>query len=148
MKKFLLTAVFAIIGLTFFSSNYFVQMNKLEMLQQNKYSKAQIESFVREVFKEKADELVLNSKSRRLEIITGFLNRFEVMERPELEGKKLQLLSELSLSNKYNADLKFDTYYNPNNFNPLKYNFNMSSNEVLLYRIGNTNYIIRILPLN
>lgn len=148
MKKFLLTAVFAIIGLTFFSSNYYVQMNKLEMLQQNKYSKAQIESFVREVFKEKADELVLNSKSRRLEIITGFLNRFEVMERPELEGKKLQLLSELSLSNKYNADLKFDTYYNPNNFNPLKYNFNMSSNEVLLYRIGNTNYIIRILPLN
>lgn len=148
MKKFLLTAVFAIIGLTFFSSNYYVQMNKLEMLQQNKYSKAQIESFVREVFKEKADELVLNSKSRRLEIITGFLNRFEVMERPELEGKKLQLLSELSLSNKYNADLKFDTYYNPNNFNPLKYNFNMSSNEVLLYRIGNSNYIIRILPLN
>ena len=70
------------------------------------------------------------------------------MERPELEGKKLQLLSELSLSNKYNADLKFDTYYNPNNFNPLKYNFNMSSNEVLLYRIGNSNYIIRILPLN
>ena len=148
MKKFLLTAVFAIIGLTFFSSIYYVQMNKLEMLQQNKYSKAQIESFVREVFKEKADELVLNSKSRRLEIITGFLNRFEVMERPELEGKKLQLLSELSLSNKYNADLKFDTYYNPNNFNPLKYNFNMSSNEVLLYRIGNSNYIIRILPLN
>ena len=148
MKKFLLTAVFAIIGLTFFSSNYYVQMNKLEMLQQNKYSKAQIESFVREVFKEKADELVLNSKSRILEIITGFLNRFEVMERPELEGKKLQLLSELSLSNKYNADLKFDTYYNPNNFNPLKYNFNMSSNEVLLYRIGNSNYIIRILPLN
>ena len=52
MKKFLLTAVFAIIGLTFFSSNYYVQMNKLEMLQQNKYSKAQIESFVREVFKD------------------------------------------------------------------------------------------------
>ncbi len=148
MRKFLLNTIFAIIGLFSFSSNYHIQNNELDMLQEKKYSKTQIESFVREVFKDKADELVLNSKSRRLEIITNFLNRFEVAERPELADKKIQKLSEVQLSNKYNSNLKLDTYYNSSNFNPLKYNFNMSSNEVLLYRIGNSNYIIRILPLN
>lgn len=148
MKKLLLSAIFAVFGLAILLSNHHVQNNTLGISQENKYSNAQIESFVREVFKDKADELVLNSKSRRLEIITEFLNRFEVAERPDLQGKKLQLLSEVSLSNKYNSDLKLDANYNPNNFNPLKYNFNMSSKEVLLYRIGESNYIIRILPLN
>lgn len=148
MKKLLLSAIFAVFGLATLLSNYHIQKNELGISQENKYSKAQIESFVREVFKDKADELVLNSKSRRLEIITEFLSRFEVAERPELKGKKFQFLSEVSLSNKYNSDLKMDTYYNPNNFNPLKYNFNMSSKEVLLYRIGDSNYIIRIFPLN
>lgn len=135
-------------GLTILLSNYHVQKNEFSLSQENKYSKVQIESFVREVFMDKADELVLNSKSRRLEIITEFLNRFEVVERPELQGKKFQLLSEVPLSNKYNSDLKLDTYYNSKAFNPLKYNFNMSSKEVLLYRIGSSNYIIRIFPLN
>lgn len=118
------------------------------VLQGNKYSKNQIEFFIREVFKDKADELVFKSNSRRLEIITQFLNRFEVVERPELQGKVFQLLSAVSINNKYNPELKLDAYYNPNTFNPLKYNFNMSSKEVLLYRINNSNYIIRILPLN
>lgn len=130
------------------TSTFLVYKNELNFLQGNKYSKTQIEYFIREVFKDKADELVLKSDSRRLEIITEFLNRFEVMERPDLQGKNFQLLSTVALNNKYNSDLKMDTFYTPNNFNPLKYNFNMSSKEVLLYRIGNSNYIIRILPKN
>lgn len=135
-------------GVTFFSNNYLIHENGLEKLQQNKYSKTQIEYFIREVFKDKADELVLKSDSRRLEIITEFLNRCEVMERPDLVGKNFQLLSVVALNNKYNSELKFDTYYNPNHFNPLKYNFNMSSKEVLMYRIDNSNYIIKIFPAN
>lgn len=148
MKKLLLSAIFAVFGLATLLSNRHVQKNELGISQENKYSKVQIESFIREVFKDKADELVLNSKSRRLDVITEFLNRFEVIERPDFAGKNFKTLSEVSLNNKYNSDLKMDLNYNPNNFNPLKYNFNMSSKEVLLYRIGNSNYIIRILPSN
>lgn len=148
MKKRLLIAVFALIGITFFSSNQYVENYKLGINQDKKYTKAQIETFVREVFKDKADELVLNSKSRRLEIITEFLNRIEISERQEYQGKKIPLLSTIPINNKFNPELKMDSYYNQNTFNPLKYDFSMTSNEVLLYRLDNTNYIIRIFPSN
>lgn len=148
MKKLLLTAVFAIIGIAFFSSNLYVKNEKIGITQGKKYTKAQIEIFVREVFKEKADELVLNSNSRRLEIITEFLNRVEITERTDLSDKKIKLLSTVPINTKYNPNLKLDTYYNQDTFNPLKYDFSMSSNEVLIYRIDNTNYIIRIFPIN
>lgn len=148
MKKLLLTAVFAIIGIAFFSSNLYVKNEKIRINQENKFTKTQIENFVREVFKEKADELVLNSNSRRLEIITEFLNRVEITERTDLSDKKIKLLSTVPINTKYNPNLKLDTYYNQDTFNPLKYDFSMSSNEVLIYRIDNTNYIIRIFPIN
>ena len=47
-----------------------------------------------------------------------------------------------------NQNLIIDTYYNPNTFNPLKYNFPMSSRSKKMYRIGNTHYIISIKALN
>ena len=93
-------------------------------------------------------KLVLNSNSRRLEIITEFLNRVEITERTDLSDKKIKLLSTVPINTKYNPNLKLDTYYNQDTFNPLKYDFSMSSNEVLIYRIDNTNYIIRIFPIN
>lgn len=147
MKKLLLTAMFALIGITFFSSNQNVKNPELGIFLENKYTKSQIEAFVREVFKDKADELVLNSNSRRLEIITDFLNRVEIYENANLGSKKIELLSSIPINRKYNPDLKLDTYYNQNTFNPLKYDFNMSSNKILIYRIDNTNYIIRIFPI-
>lgn len=139
--------MFALIGITFFSSNQYVENPKLGIFRENKYTKSQIEAFVREVFKDKADELVLNSNSRRLEIITEFLNRVEIYENANLGSKKIELLSSIPIIRKYNPDLKLDTYYNQSTFNPLKYDFNMSSNEILIYRIDNTNYIIRIFPI-
>lgn len=139
--------MFALIGITFFSSNQNVKNPELGIFLENKYTKSQIEAFVREVFKDKADELVLNSNSRRLEIITDFLNRVEIYENANLGSKKIELLSSIPINRKYNPDLKLDTYYNQNTFNPLKYDFNMSSNKILIYRIDNTNYIIRIFPI-
>ena len=147
MRKLLLSAFFAFIGITLFSSNHDAKNCQSKVFQEKKYSKAKIETFVREVFKDKADELVFNSNSRRLEIITEFLNRFEIVERPEYEGKKFALLSTVAINNKYNSELKRDTYYNENTFNPLKYDFNMASKEFLFYRLDNSNYIIRIFPI-
>ncbi len=116
--------------------------------QKTKYTNQQIEFFVREVFQDQADVLVFKSDSGRLEMINNFLNRFEVDQRADLRKKAIPLLSILKLNNKYNSSLIIDTYYNPKTFNPLKYHFNMSSKEIQLYRIDNTDFIIRILPIN
>ncbi len=116
--------------------------------QKPRYSNQQIEFFIREVFQDKADELVLKSNSGRLEMITNFLNRFEIVQRPDLKGKKIDLLSTIQLQSKYNQRLVRDTFVSPATFNPLKYNFEMFSKKVLLYRVDNTDFIIKILPTN
>lgn len=116
--------------------------------QKARYTNQQIEFFIREVFQDQADVLVLKSDSGRLEMITNFLNRFEIVERPDLKGKKIDLLSTIQLQSKYNVKLTRDTFVNPSTFNPLKYNFEMFSKKVLLYRVDNTNFIIKISPKN
>jgi len=116
--------------------------------QKARYTNQQIEFFVREVFQDHADVLVLKSDSGRLEMIINFLNRFEIVQRPDLRGKKINLLSTIKLESKYNSKLMRDTFVNPSTFNPLKYNFEMSSKEVLLYRVDNTDFIIKISPKN
>lgn len=116
--------------------------------QKPRYTNQQIEFFIREVFQDKADELVLKSNSGRLEMITNFLNRFEIVQRPDLKGKKIDLLSTIQLQSKYNQRLVRDTFVSPSTFNPLKYNFEMFSKKVLLYRVDNTDFIIKILPTN
>jgi len=117
---------------------------------QPKYSNAQIEAFIREVFQSNADQLVFQDKSSgRLEMITEFLNkRFDIQYRPEYTGKKFDLLSSVELSNKYNPNLKRDYSITKTDlFNPLKYNFPMHSKNQMMYRIDNTDYIIIILPI-
>lgn len=116
----------------------------------DRYSSQQIERFIREVFLEHADALVLeNNDSGRLALITGFLNhRFEIQYKPEFSGKKFDLLSSIGLSNKYNLNLKRDlTVTDKYLFNPLKYNLPMHARNKLIYRVDNTDYILTILPI-
>ena len=126
----------------------FEKVKSIKLDQKARYTNQQIEFFVREVFQDQADVLVLKSDSGRLEIITNFLNRFEIVERPDLKGKKINLLSTIQLQSKYNSKLTRDTFVTPSTFNPLKYNFEMHSKKVLLYRVDNTNFIIKTLPTN
>lgn len=58
------------------------------------------------------------------------------------------LLSSVPLKNKYNPALSYDTgaNFNPANFNPLKYMFDMYNPSVLIYRVDNTDYIVKINP--
>lgn len=93
------------------------------------YSDKQIEKFVREVFANHADDLVLNSNSRRLSIFKDFLSRFNIEYHPEYNGKGFKKLSEIDLNNKYNQNLTKDVVLDIENFNPLKYNFDMLSKK-------------------
>jgi len=150
--------LFNTIALVLCANSFFLNLAEKEVIfenpeiinfdQKTKYTNQQIEFFVREVFQDQADVLVFKSDTGRLEMINNFLNRFEVDQRADLRKKEIPLLSILKLNNKYNSSLIIDTYYNPKTFNPLKYHFNMSSKEIQLYRIDNTDFIIRILPIN
>lgn len=115
----------------------------------NNFTNDEIKTFVIEVFQKNANQLVYNVSLHRLNLITTFLNEKYVVEyRPEYAGKKFELISDLGLNDKYNKNLFTDTHYNPYTFNPLKYNFPMSSKSKKMYRIGNTDYIISINALN
>lgn len=113
----------------------------------NVYTKTQIEAFIREVFADHADELVLQSNTSRLQLIQDFLSRVEVLDKPEYAGKNYRLLSTVALLSKYNPGLKRDASYNPATFNPLKYNFPMASKAKEIYRFDHSNYVIIIQPI-
>lgn len=111
------------------------------------YTKAQIETFIREVFADQADVLVLQSNSTRLHDIEDFLARVQVVHKPEYKGKKFALLSTVGLVNKYNQGLMRDAVCNPATFNPLKYHFPIASKSKKIYRFDNTDYLIIIQPI-
>ncbi|MFD2543035.1 hypothetical protein ACFSSB_11955 [Lacinutrix gracilariae] len=109
------------------------------------YSNAFIEKCIVEVYQDAADELVFNSKSKKLQVITYFFQkRYEVKYMPEYRGKEFDLLSSVPLNNKYNKQLKIDAYYKPDSFNPLKYQLPLTPRETKIYRIGGTDYLIFI----
>ncbi|WP_313808329.1 hypothetical protein [Flavobacterium sp.] len=115
--------------------------------QTNSYSSKQIEVFIKEVFGDSADELVFKSETDRLQLITDFFSRVEVKYVPELRGKGFKSLDDVKLSNKYNSGLKRDVNVNLSTFNPLKYDVSMLPKEREIYRIGNTDYILIIKPV-
>lgn len=117
------------------------------MQTRNLYSDKQIESFVRAVFADQADALVFKSESPRLALITDFLNRVEVLHRPDLAGKKFKLLSGIPLQDKYNPGLLRDLVYDPATFNPLKYQLPMASKNKEVYRFDQTDYLLIIHPV-
>ena len=117
---------------------------------QNKtlYSQQQIEQHIREVFSDQADILVYGKSTQRLQLITDFFNRITIKLAPEYRGKGFKLLSSLDLLNKYNPNLKRETVFDPENFNALKYQFDIASKNKQVYRVDGTDYIIIVTPFN
>ena len=111
------------------------------------YTDARTEQFIREVFADEADNILKDRQSRRYVMITGFLKRVEIKNSPEYRKKKMKLLSTLAVVTDYNPSLKTDLIFNAESFNPLKYNFAMSSKKAQAYRFDNTDYIIVIHPI-
>lgn len=98
-----------------------------------------------EVYGDKLNEYVL-SKPQRLKDIKHLLrNRIEYKRIPNPHDQKpCPLLSEIPLFNNYVPDLKSDPVFNPQTFNPLKYQFNFYARGTYMYRVDNTDYFIII----
>lgn len=109
-----------------------------------------IDARIQEVYGDKTQELLANDPDR-----LRFLNEL-LASRISLElslkdlstNSSITKLSEVELYNKYNQSLVRDINFNPETFNPLKYNlsFYSFSKEPVIYRIDNTDYIIVIKP--
>lgn len=103
-------------------------------------------NMLEEVYADKLEQYVLNRPSRLKDFKHLLRNRIEIKLMPHLVEytKKYKTLSEAGLFNSYNKNLKFDTSYNPENFNPLKYNMEFYGKGSRIYRIDNTNYFVII----
>lgn len=104
---------------------------------------------IQEVYGDHLQSLIKND-SDRLRFLNNLLDnriKIEITEK-DLSNSKIHKLSEVELYNRYNSDLVRDELFNPDTFNPLKYNLNFYSfeKEPLYYIVDNTNYIIKILP--
>lgn len=136
-----------VVILLFFALTISAQSNS-DKNQSRKYSDEQIELFIREVFQDKADELVFKSSGGRLEMITDFLqNRTNIVYAPEYRDKKIKSVLDFPLSNKYNPKLEKDLKISVPTFNPLKYDFPMFPKDKMLYRLGDTDYLLMIFPI-
>jgi hypothetical protein len=106
-----------------------------------------VNSKIQEVYGAYAQTEVFNNPSRLNEVNNIITKRVKVLEVALNSEDKYPKLSQIGLLNKYNPNLSREIVFDPNNFNPLKYNFNFSSKSTLIYRIDNTNYIVVIEPL-
>ena len=108
----------------------------------------QIDARIQEVYGSKTQEMVANNPEL-LNFLNNLLNnRIKIQEEENSKiDSKYPKLSQVKLLNKYNSSLTRDEVFNPSNFNPLKYNFEFSSNSTtMVYQVDNTNYIIVIEP--
>lgn len=98
-----------------------------------------------EVYGDKLQELVLTKPQRLKDIKHILRNRVEYRQISNPRDQKpCPLLSQVSLFNNYMPNLKRDVAFNPQTFNPLKYNFNFYARGSYMYRVDNTNYFIII----
>lgn len=106
---------------------------------------AQERNQVTEVYGEYADKYVF-SKPHMVKTIKQILrNRIVITQITKQDEKKnCTKLSEVSLFNPYVKSLKRDNSFNPQSFNPLKYNFDFYSIGTAMYQVDNTNYYIII----
>ena len=104
----------------------------------------QVNAKIQEVYGDKTQEIVQNDPER-IKVLNDLLdNRIKIVESPIVGEDKYPKLSSVPLANKYNPNLQRDLVFDPNNFNPLKYNMNFFTPTVQIYRVDNTDYIIVI----
>ena len=135
----LLLPVVAILSLSFVTEKISVQNKESQQFITN----SKIDSYIDEVYGQYAEELVYNTNKYRL-IKDLIRNRIEYKQQSEMPGKNFKKLSDVPLINKYNPNLKRDLSFNPNEFNPLKYQMDFFNRYGAVYRVDNTNYLIVI----
>lgn len=119
-------------------SLFFVAMSLFSKAQQS------IDSRIQEVYADKTQELVVNRPSRLVYLNDILQNRVIIETMVNEVGDKFPKLSQVELLNKYNPVLSREAVFNPETFNPLKYNFEFFSKSDVIYRVDNTDYVIII----
>jgi len=101
-------------------------------------------SQIKEVYGDYTEKLL--SRPQRLKDLKNILrNRVEVMKVENKDLSSFENLSSVPLFNPYNLNITRDVTYNPNTFNPLKYQFNFHSRQKdKFYRFDNSPYLIII----
>ncbi|WMI67933.1 hypothetical protein [Mangrovimonas sp. YM274] len=143
-----------IVGFTFFSINYSVSQTP-----QNRQTVTHVVykdnvnapfstkelTQIDEVYGNQSKKYVFNYPQRVKDIKNLLRNRIaiQMISNPQ-DQKECPLLSEVPLCNYYVDNLKRDTVFSPENFNPLKYLFNVNGHSGQMYRVDNTNYFIII----
>lgn len=117
------------------------------LYSQSNYSDIQIKTFVEEVYCDHASDLVFD-KPERYKVIKSFLSRVDIQLRTDIDiDKKFDNYLELPLNDKYIKSPQRDNTYSLY-FNPLRYKVSMFPVKKKIYRIGNTQYLLTINPLN
>lgn len=138
----------AIFGALLFVSNTSFDTYLSSKTQTSSYSKEQIENFIREVYASSAESLFFKPNTTRLKLTTDFLQRVHLLKEAKYKTSKLPLLSSFALITDYNPNLKREVVFDPNTFNPLKYDFDMFSKSRSIIVVDHTDYVIIIEPRN
>lgn len=98
-----------------------------------------------EVYGESAEKYVFSNPHRLKSIKHILRNRVQIkLVTSENDKKPCPKLSEISLLDGFVSDLERDQFFNPADFNPLKYNFEFHSRAGAMYQVDDTNYYIII----
>lgn len=72
------------------------------------------------------------------------LSRCSVLTAEELGSEVFHSLESVPLNDKYGAALSYDLAYDASTFNPLKYQFNFHQSVDQFFKIGSSNYFLKI----
>lgn len=126
MRKVYVYVIFLFLGLF---------VNAQSQDEEIRFKAHQIDNLIKEVYQEKAEAIIFSDKIRYNGFKDLLLNRIYVRKLRFKEGEELVDLTKAPLLTTYNQNLVRNYLYNQNNFNPLKYDITLFSNETILYRI-------------
>lgn len=126
MRKITVCMMFLLLGLF---------LNAQTKNKQYKFNEAEVDKLIKEVYQDKADAIIFSDAIRYEGFKNLLLNRITIREQIFKEGEYYENLSDIPLLKTYNKNLSRNFMFNKSNFNPLKYDINLFSNELIIYRI-------------
>lgn len=112
-----------------------------------KFKTHQVETFINEVYGDQAQKIIYSNKNLYRAFKKLILERMEIVHKSALRGKELPKITADGMFTTFNNDLKHDSFFNINSFNPLKYKLPFFDPTIFrVYEIDNTDYILMIKP--
>ena len=145
MKKsvFFLSTIILLLNQSIFSQKFDEQKWVVDFPENvNTELTSEENNMIEEAFGIDLKNKILSNHSRLMDIKDILRNRVELFDAKEKNISSIMTLSKVPLYDFRLLPKSFD----PNNFNPLLYNFNFYSKETLVYRVENTSYLIFIQP--